>query len=96
MHSFQGVDLVAFVLACMVVGMVGRWVLMGELPVIWAALKVLIGRRGEKVMYSFRDRDLAGLLLVFIVLGVYSGWAILEVLPLLWEVVKPWIHEVTR
>jgi|GEM_PF-5348717 len=96
MYSFQGVDLVAFVLACMLVGMVGRWVLMGELPVIWAALKILVGRRSDKDMYSFRNRELSSLLLVFVVLGVYIAWGVLEVVPLLWEIVKPWIDGVMR
>lgn len=96
MYSFQGVDLVAFVLACMVVGMVGRWVVMGELPVIWAALKLLVGRRGEKVMYSFRNGDLVRLVLELVLLGVVANWVAWEGLPLLWEVVKPWIDGVTR
>lgn len=96
MYSFQGVDLVAFVLACMVVGMVGRWVVMGELPVIWSAFKALIGSRDEKDMYSFRNGDLVRLVLELVLLGVAANWVAWEGLPLLWEVVKPWIHEVTR
>ncbi|WP_020164681.1 hypothetical protein [Methyloversatilis discipulorum] len=96
MYSFDSGGLVAVVVMCFMVGMVGRWVVMGELPVIWAALKALVGRRGEKDMYSFRNGELIALVLVFVLLGIVAGWAFREGLPLLWEVVKPWIHEVTR
>lgn len=88
MYSLQGVDLKLFVVACLVIGMVGRWVLMGELPVIWVAFKALVGRRGEKDMYSFRDGDLFRLVLEGILLGTVASWLVIDGLPLLWEVVK--------
>lgn len=92
MYSFQGGELVALVLACMVVGMVGRWVVMGELPVIWSALKLLVGRR-VKDTYSFRIGGLLRLVLEFVLIGIVVGWAFREGL---WPIVKPLLQGVTQ